>query len=219
MQQDDRQPFVTMLASTYAYYRQELSEFVVDAFWECLQRFDLADIRRAINLHVQDPDRGQWCPKIADLTRVLEGSTQTQGMRAWVKVEQALRCVGAYQTVVFDDPLIHAVVTDLGGWTKLCQTPVDEMPFVARDFERRYAAYRTHRDRPPYPAKLIGIAEHENALSGHAPPRPVLIGDPNRAALVFGNGGESSTLRITQAHDIAANALDAIAKRTQQGAA
>lgn len=219
MQPCDREPFFLMLGDTYAYYGKELAQFTTTAFWEGLKRFDLDDIRHAINIHVQDPDRGQWCPKIADLTRLLEGSTQTQGMRAWVKLEQALRCVGAYQTVVFDDPLIHAVVTDLGGWTKLCQTQVDEIPFVARDFERRYAAYRTHRDRPPYPAKLIGIAEHENAMRGHEPPRPVLIGDPTRAALVFGNGGESSTLRITQAHDITVNAIDAIAKRTQQGAA
>jgi hypothetical protein len=37
--------------------------------------------------------------------------------------------VGAYQSVVFDDPLIHLVLEDLGGWIKICSTLIKDLIF------------------------------------------------------------------------------------------
>jgi hypothetical protein len=197
MTPDDRPRFAETLSDVFGYYGRECTPFLVNLFWDGLRRFDLGDVLRAFSVHAQDPDRGQFAPRIADITRLLEGSTQTQGMRAWSRVERALRSVGAYQSVVFDDPLVHAVVRDMGGWVRLCQTPLDELPFRAREFERSYAAYRMRRETPAYPPRLIGIAETENATSGFALPAPVLIGDPERAELVAQRGSEDAASRIT----------------------
>ena len=44
--------------------------------------------------------------------------------------------VGAYQSVAFDDPVIHAVIEDLGGWTKLCRSDLKELSYMEHRFLR-----------------------------------------------------------------------------------
>jgi len=187
MRPDQKSDFGELVTNVMAYYSKDATTFLLDVFWAGLSRFDFDDVRRAFDLHAQDPDHGQFAPKVADVVRVLEGSTQTQGMRAWSKVERALRTVGQYRSVVFDDALIHAVVAGMGGWCALCRCPVEELPFRAREFERSYAGYRQRRETPPYPSRLIGLCESENSARGYGDrtARPVLIGDPARARLVM----------------------------------
>lgn len=214
MQPSDRENFARILAEVMAYYGKEGSPFLLDVFWTSLKGHEFEDVSRAFTLHARDPDRGQFAPRVADITRLLEGSTSTQGMRAWAKVEQAVKSVGKYRSVTFDDPLIHVVVTEMGGWTNLCCSSIDELPFKARDFERRYAAYRLRRELPGFSPYLIGQHEADNRLNGHEREvRPVLIGDPERASRVFERGTQQPALRITQAGDLAQKLIGAIAKR------
>jgi len=60
-------------------------------------------------------------PKPADIIRAIKGNSQTQSLQAWSKVEDAIRLVGPYRSVVFDDLAIHGVLQEMGGWVKLCQ--------------------------------------------------------------------------------------------------
>ena len=221
MHPNDRQAFADLLADVMAYYQRDTSTFLLDVFWGGLRNHEFEDVSRAFSLHARDPDRGQFAPRVADITRLLEGSTQTQGMRAWAKVELALRSVGAYRSVAFDDPLIHVVIVEMGGWTPLCRCAVDDIPFRAREFERRYASYRLRREIPAFPPRLMGESEAENRLNGHLnhEVRPVLIGDPVRAALVIERGQSQPALRITDAKHIAADALQRLGLQKREDAA
>lgn len=222
MQDRDRADFATLLADVMAYYRQETSAFLLDVFWTGLANHAMEDVRRAFTLHARDPDRGQFAPRVADITRLLEGTTQTQGMRAWSKVERAVRSVGAYRSVAFDDPLIHVAISEMGGWTRLCRTAVEELPFKAREFEKIYASYRHQRETPQFPPVLIGESEAENRLAGRHDQyqvRPVLIGDPGRATLVIEQGRAQSSLQITAAGDTAMKALARISTQGREDAA
>lgn len=221
MQPSDREAFASMLADVMTYYQREASPFLLDVFWAGLKGHEFEDVRRAFSLHARDPDRGQYAPRLADITRLLEGSTQTQGMRAWAKVEAAMKSVGAYRSVAFDDPLIHVVIAEMGGWVPLCRCSVDELPFKARDFERRYAAYRLRREVPAFPPRLIGENEADNRLNGHEgyQVRPVLIGNPERAALVMERGTGNAAVRITDAKHIAGEVLARIGGQGREDAA
>jgi hypothetical protein len=53
--------------------------------------------------------------KPSDVVRYLEGSTSCQALQAWSKVMQAVKTIDQYDSVVFDDSLIHAVIHDMGG--------------------------------------------------------------------------------------------------------
>ncbi|QAU22570.1 hypothetical protein EO087_00100 [Dyella sp. M7H15-1] len=209
VQPSDRKPFADVLTEVMAYYGKEVSPFQLDVFWQGLKSHEFEDVSRAFTLHARDPDRGQFTPKLADITRLLEGSTTTQGMRAWAKVDRAVRCVGANRSVVFDDPLIHVVIIEMGGWIPLCRSQEDEMPFKAREFEKRYAAYRLRREVPVFPPRLIGDNEAQNKLNGFSDyaVQPVLIGDVGRAQRVMERGQAVPALRITDSKTVAGHVL------------
>ena len=169
MTDDDRQGFGEALAEVYALYRVDLPASVIRIWWLCMQSYDLAAVVDALGRHAMNPDTGQFLPKPADVIRQLEGSTQDVALLAWARVVQAMRDYGSYVSVDFADPLIHRVLTDLGGWVWLGQQTEAEMPFIEKRFRD---AYRAWRARPALlvdaPLRLPGIIERDNAASGYA---------------------------------------------------
>ena len=180
METRDLAVFTQMLHRIAALYDKSLSPPWVEIYWESLQRFDIQDIRRAFSAHVQNPDTGQFLPKPADVVRFLEGSSQTQSLQAWTKVVEAIRHYGGYTSVAFDDPLIHAVIRDRGGWPTLCEVTVQELPFCAKDFQARFEGYV---GRPPgqYPPVLAGRLTNPTDI-------PVFIGDAEKAKALYQQG-------------------------------
>ena len=193
MQQNEFDQFAQMLESIAEYCGKPLSPGVVAIYWQGLKDLDLSAIRHALNAHVQNPDTGQFMPKIADVRRMLGGTTQDSALRAWAKVDKALRHVGTYASVAFDDPLIHRVLHDMGGWVGLGTKTEDEWPFVAKEFENRYRGYAMRNESPEYPPLLTGIADADNARRGLQCEPPRLIGDATKAEAVM-QGGTSRQL-------------------------
>lgn len=199
MQQDDFDAFSTMLQSVAEYCGKPLSPGVIAIYWQGLRDLDLAALRHALNAHVQNPDTGQYMPKIADIRRMLGGTTQDAALVAWAKVDQAVRRVGNYADVVFDDALIHRVLHDMGGWMALGTKTEDEWPFVSKEFENRYRGYRMRSERPEYPRVLIGIAGAHNRKGNHALQPPILIGDQAKAQAVMKGGTDRPLIGFSSA--------------------
>lgn len=195
MREDQKSEFGRMWTDCWAMYGKSVSPGVLDLAFQALRRYELSDISRALSRHLNDPDAGQFAPKPADVVRNLDGSKETRAMLAWSKVEKAIRRVGSYQSVVFDDPIIHAVIQDMGGWCDLNKITEDETPFKAREFEKRYQGYAL---RPPseYPRTLSGIFEATNRLNGHKTQPPVLLGNKDRAVLVYQNGSDETGIKM-----------------------
>ena len=208
MHDSDKGQFAELLTDVMAYYGKDASEFMLSIFWDALKRFDFADVSRAFNVHAQNPDNGQYAPRVADIMRMIEGSTQTQGMLAWSKVHKAIGSVGKMRSVAFDDPLIHAVIGDMGGWYQLCSCNEEDIPFKARDFEKRYQGYRSRREMPEFQAYLVGGHEADNRLNGYQhKSKPVLIGDPAKATRVMEAGSSAPPIRITDTKHALSSAL------------
>lgn len=192
MQGGDREAFLQVLTGLSVLYQQPFNAVLIDLYWQALQRFAFKDVKSALEAHISDPDKGQYLPKPADVVRYLVGSRDTKALAAFSKVTQAIRRVGGYQSVVFDDPLIHTVIEDMGGWMLLCQMTQKELAFRMQEFIQRYAGFITH---PPtsYPKQLVGLTEHHNRLSAYPLAPPLLIGQPDKALAVY-TGGEEITL-------------------------
>ena len=193
MQQHEFDAFSEMLQAVAEYCGKPLSPGVIAIYWQGLKDLDLPAVRHALNAHVQNPDTGQFMPKIADVRRMLGGTTQDSALRAWAKVDKGVRHVGPYASVAFDDALIHRVLHDMGGWVGLASKTEDEWPFVAKEFENRYRGYAMRNERPEYPPALTGIAEAENVRRGLRSDPPRLIGDASKAEAVM-QGGTSRPL-------------------------
>lgn len=199
MNQDDSIRFAVALVALAEYYGRDLSEGVIGLYQQGLQGYDIDAIERAIGAHLQNPDSGQWMPKIADIVRMIEGTTQDAAALAWAKVMRAVGSVGQYQSLAFDDPVIHLVIDDLGGWPGLCQTTEDELPFLAKRFETNYRAYRRRaNDIPPHPRYLVGVSEISNGAAGHRSDPPRLVGDQEKAKRVMLGGSSAPRLQISR---------------------
>ena len=176
-----------MFATCEMYNRKTPSNQLLEMYWASLIRFSIEDVQRAFSAHIQNPDNGQFMPKPADIVRLIEGDTQSQGGWAWTKVEKAIRHYGSWESICFDDPFIHRVISEMGGWISLCNVSNDELPFKAKEFEKRYRAYYG-RDPGEYLSHLAGQAEAANSLRNQRVQAPICIGNKDRAALVYKNG-------------------------------
>jgi hypothetical protein len=197
--QTDFVPFLKALTAVADYYGKELSEGVQMLYWQGLEQYDIAAVEKALWDHAQNPDNGQFMPKIADITRAMQGRTHDQAAIGWSKVDAAVRRIGTYQDVVFDDPIIHRVIADMGGWIWLGNQKEDEWPFVARNFENRYRGYRLRGEAPEYQPILVGMANAHNEKEGFRGAAPILIGNPQRASTVMKGGTNKPLLEMRQA--------------------
>ena len=170
------------------YYGKTLSIGVIDIYWKGLLNFPIEGVETAFGRHLQSPDNGQFMPKIADVIRMLEGTSADSAARAWSKVDKAVRVIGTYRDVVFDDAIIHRVIHDMGGWISLGMKQDNEWPFIAKDFESRYRSYKSRSETPEYHSVLTGIAGLENEKNGFKKPDPILIGDDSIAKRVMQGG-------------------------------
>lgn len=190
--------FATLLTGLADYYKQDISRAVLGLYWEGLRQFDYNAVEKACWAHTQNPDSGMWMPKVADIVKMVSGRTDDQAKVAWAKVDRAVRSVpGVGASVAFDDPLIHRVIADMGGWASFGNKKEDEWPFVAKEFENRYRGFRARGEVPAYPHRLIGIYESGNSSAGQASrPETYLIGHRETAIATIKNGTTGPLLEL-----------------------
>lgn len=203
MTQDDYEEFSGMVGAITELYGRVASEFAITIWWGALRQYDLPAVRQAFDRHVRNPDTGQFAPKPADLIRMMGGTTQDSALVAWSKVDRALRVVGPYRSVVFDDPLIHRVLVEMGGWVSLGAKTEQEWPFVAKEFENRYRGYRMRNERPDYAPVLVGMCEAQNQRAGFGAEAPMMIGDQALAARVMAGGTTQPIIAMAPAGTLA----------------
>lgn len=196
---DDFEKFREGVQGVYSFYAKDVTDFVLDVWWNALKPYDLGAVVEAFNRHLMNPDTGQWLPKPADIVKMFGGRTQDRALVAWSKVDRAVRHVGPYESVVFDDPLIHRVIQEMAGWIGLGQKTDDDWPFVAKEFESRYRGYAMRGDTPDYAPVLIGISEAYNTQKGLSNEKPVLIGNKDSAISVMNKGSLVQPIGINRA--------------------
>lgn len=196
MHNDDQSVFCKGLAGVYDFYGKQVSVFAMDVWWQALKLFDSQAVKDAFNRHLVNPDTGQFLPKPADIVRMLRGTTQDSALIAWAKVDKAVRHVGPWSDVAFDDALIHRVLHDMGGWISLGTKAEKEWPFIAREFENRYRGYKMRSEIPAYPPILVGLANAHNEKEGFKIQAPMLIGTVEKALTVIKNGADIPLLNI-----------------------
>lgn len=200
MHPNDKPAVVALVTDVLAYYRQPVSEFTLFVWCQAMQPYSLEQLRKAMTAHATNPDGGQFAPKVADIIRILDGTHTDRAMLAWGKVHEAMSAVGAYQDVVFDDPAIHAVVEDLGGWPKVCRGELKDLSYLQKRFCDGHKAY-AGRGEFAYPRRLMGdrSPDSDYEAKGLRLPRPALVGNHERAAEVYLNGSSSGKTAIVYA--------------------
>lgn len=155
MRPNEQPEFVAYITQVLGFYRQDVSEFSIGIWWEACRPFDMEQVRRSLTAHALHPEKGQFPPRPADLVRELAGTFTDRALLAWGRVSRAMTEVGAYASVDFADPVIHATVRELGGWAAICRVPNDEQQFLQKRFCDFFRTYTTR-----------GVSEAPLALQG-----------------------------------------------------
>lgn len=174
MTKNDMAEFTKLLTGLAAMFERQLTELIRDMYYNALKDLDIEQIRDAANNIAQT---STFFPKPVDFRNAISGDKDSAAISAWEKVLKAKSKVGQYQSVQFDDPVIHSVIKLMGGWGAVCRLEGhDDEKWQRIDFEKTYKALLgRNADHPKY---LPGIQEVENEAKGFESEKKVaLIGD------------------------------------------
>lgn len=79
MQQTDFNDFSNVLDAVYSLHNKSITAEARAIFFAALSEYSLAEVRKAFQAHVKDPQRGQYPPKPADLIAHLIGNAANDG--------------------------------------------------------------------------------------------------------------------------------------------
>lgn len=178
------QEFASALGGLAETFGEPLSAGRIDGYFLALKDLPmeavLASIARAMR-------SSRFFPKPAELREFIEGTGDDLAALAWTRVIRAIERIGTYQSVDFGDPVLHATVDGLGGWSefwRIERMDAREQGFKRAEFVRLYGALRS-RGVEDAPRRLLGQHEVANRERGY-------LGKDE--TLVIGPGGSIKAL-------------------------
>jgi len=200
MTPDNSQHFAKLMACTGEVYSKSISKQLCEIYWRSLQEYSIEQIQQAIQHHINNPDVGQFMPKPADIVRCIDGKPSDQALRAWSKVEYAIKRVGHNDSVIFDDTIIHSVIRDIGGWIELCKLSIHDLQIKAKQFQQHYLSY-LQGNSSVHPEKLVGEIERGCWNGQRKQVEPIYIGDTKKVHISNALGiSEQRIEPITTSH-------------------
>lgn len=172
---------MTIINETFGDSNKPVSDIKMKFYFKALADLDISELNTAA-IVLANTKTIKTFPTPAEIRNAVHGKPEDQAQIAWAKFLWAVRTHGGHATVVFDDPVIHAIVEREGGWIKVTEKTTDEMKWFGKDFLKIYAAYVPEMKRMSVPEKLVGIYEADNsgAFDDHVP-LPVVVGDERKA--------------------------------------
>jgi hypothetical protein len=165
MSPEDTRPFLAALSRAAEYFNETLSESKGQIYFEGLKLLPLEAVLRGL---AKAMEGARFMPKIVDVVEAIEGTRADRAEQAWTRfTTAAASAVGAYQSVDFEDPALHATIREMGGWAysrAILDVDEDQLGFVKRDFLRHYDRFlRLGTGDNGHP--LLGIQAIENRLT------------------------------------------------------
>jgi hypothetical protein len=169
-----RADFAMGLAGLYAVCPQRLQEGAQTDMWY----FAVSDLDgeawKAACLRLMQTWKWPRLPPISELRAEVLGlvDPEKRAVIAWDRVREAMRQHGAYCSIEFDDPVIHAAIRAVmgaSGWPGLCELDPEELKWRGKDFREAYVAIGEVGMRPQDHQALDGLVARDARRSGTAP--------------------------------------------------
>ena len=165
MNYEQSERFLFIMAALAEATSQEASEMKIKIYAKALGDLSLDSIENACWQIIKTRKLATF-PKVAEIRESISGEPETQALLALEKLEDAMRSIGRYRTVSFDDPAIHSAVEAFaGGWVAICEMQEDEWKWGRKEFMKLYQAF-VKQPKSEVAQKLIGVHEHNNELAG-----------------------------------------------------
>ena len=107
-QHNDHEQFLNALRATLDFYDKKPSPEALTLWWRTLEQYPLADVKAGLQSHLQDPDRGRWAPRPADVIAHIEARQSSQWPGSDEAWSTALLAMDDQETVVWNDEIAAA---------------------------------------------------------------------------------------------------------------
>ncbi len=167
----NRRMFAEYLALFGEVFDKEITEAIRNLYWRILEPYEDEQVEKAFKAVIATK---RFFPKPAELLELIEGSPDDQAQKALEKVMWAVRHIGPYSSVRFDDPKIHGAVESMGGWIEFQNCTLEEWTWRQKDFLKHYAI----QSEKGQPERLAGLVEVNNRNRGFVEhlPEPLKVG-------------------------------------------
>ena len=177
----DKPLFAALLTTMGEIYQTPIKSTISELYWQALKDYSWQEVEFAFKQHVLHPEQGRFFPKPADIIGLLHKKVTDRAEKAWEKVERAIRELGVYRAVAFDDPVIHCVLSQLISWVPLCQSTQKQLTHYAKRFQTLYTTLAKISILPNYPPYFRGLIEMNNSQE----PKPTTVGDEEKVITVL----------------------------------
>jgi hypothetical protein len=168
-----KEKFSELLMVLGEIFDKSLSAGLIMIYFDALKIYTDEQIERAIKTASLTC---KFFPKPSELLEFINGNSTDRGVLAWEKFYRALGRVGTYQSVIFDDPVIHSAIELMGGWIEAGKWLMDEMKWKQKEFLSLYPVMARKREHPEHLAGIIEMGNNRKGLVDHIP-QPVFIGE------------------------------------------
>jgi len=185
MENNEKSEFLNAFMTLCEMWEKEPSKNLMDVWWTIFRKYSLTDFQKGIVAALATLKNYGRLPMPSDVIELIETDGVDIETAAEIQASEvitAIKGIGVYQTVIFDDTTTMAVIQQgFGGWVRICtDLQQDEEKWFKKDFVKMYRAFK--RGGRKYPGKLIGLFEAENEAKGFIEhiPEPVFIGDSSK---------------------------------------
>jgi hypothetical protein len=173
----DRKQFAALIVTLAEIFNdgKEPSQMLMKLYWESLKKYEIQTIEKAVSVIIQTRVYPSL-PKPAEIIQEIEGKAENRATEAWIQTLTAIRRIGTYRSVKFSDPVIHAVIQFMGGWSEMGNILVDDEKWKQKEFERLYPIMEARGNHPDYLPGRLEVSNEANGFIEHIG-SPVLIGE------------------------------------------
>jgi hypothetical protein len=165
MTNQDLPKFASSLTALAVVFDKPITPQFTEIYFRILERFSIEEVERGISTACATL---KFFPKPVELVDCISGGQVALEDRAQVeatRVLTAIKRVGTYDSVAFDDPVTQAVISQhFGGWHRFAEMREDEEKWFIKDFARAYQSFT--RAGIKQNSALPGRSEIENSHRG-----------------------------------------------------
>ncbi len=191
MNDRDKLTFIKLWTAAWANYGQKIDPLGAGLAFSVLSSkgFTFDQIKAGIALYCTNP-RNSYGPSASALIAELEGDPENAAMLVWPEVERLIHG-GVHNRVIFDDPIIHQVIQDMGGFKTLGMIPTIDMKWTKKEFIAQYVSIK-QSGRSNFPASLrLAIS-----LTRHPDFQIMYIGDKEKCLMIEQQGEVDGQLAL-----------------------
>lgn len=153
MNKNDMVEFAKIMATAGVVFDKEISKELCATYFDVFTDYDLDSIKKAFTQYIKT---NKFFPKPAEIIELINPSIniKDRAEAAWLQLLEGIRKHGYYDSVEFEDKVIHSCIRAMGGWSKVSDREQDT--WMHKDFINFYESFE---GKPYHEDRIIGAIE------------------------------------------------------------